>query len=187
MGTLLLRMTKMLDILEMNLVLFGNCARDGQMRRGESFEEHWKHTCNSGFLHALFLFFDSSSSDIFSHHLQTHMETFRRVLREMKAVRAWRKARVENDGETASMDAELRERMVRHRKPLLLISAVSCQVFVHGSPYDVLRQFAQTGEPLHPASICLSKKAVLRSIRKYGESRKRKREDPPDGSMILCS
>jgi hypothetical protein len=119
------------------------------------------------------------------------MDIFRSVHRRIKQHATFRAQRVSVDAEAAALDAELRAEMRRRRKPLCLIASPSNTVFFRGSPMDILNEFAKLEEDVHPASVCLSVRAVLRSIRKHqpNERRPKKRRKTAEaaGATLLVS
>jgi hypothetical protein len=119
------------------------------------------------------------------------MDIFRSVVRRLKDHASFRTERLTQDGEAAALDAELRAEMRRRRKPLCLVASPSNTVFFRGSPLDILTAFAALEEDVHPASVCLSVRAVLRSIRKHhpNETRPKKRRKTAEeaGASLLVS
>ncbi len=122
------------------------------------------------------------------------MDIFRSVHHRMKEHASFRDERLKHDAEAAAIDAELRAEMRRRRKPLCLIASPSNTVFFRGSPYHILLEFAKLEEDVHPASICLSVKTVLRSIRKNTPNersrpppKKRRKTSEAQGATLLVS
>lgn len=95
------------------------------------------------------------------------MDAFRTIHRRMREHHDFRTSRLEHDAEAAALDAALRADMREKRKPLCLVAAPSNTVFFHGSPHDIVTAFVALGEDVHPASVCLSVRAVVRSLRKH--------------------
>ena len=117
------------------------------------------------------------------------MESFRSVLHQLRAHAAFRAQRLQQDPEAAALAAALEAAMRQRRKPLCLVAWPSLAVFVKGSPVHILRSFDANGEALHPASVCLSVRAVLRSIRKHTNERpkKRRKTASAQGAALLVS
>ena len=90
---------------------------------------------------------------------------FESVLVRMVAYKQWKKHKFAADAEAAAMHAELVQRMTRAKHPLLLVSSHTLQVFC-GPPRQVLESFEKTGEDVHPASVCLSRRAVRLALEK---------------------
>ena len=100
------------------------------------------------------------------------MDAFRAIHRRMRQHKAFRNARLQHDAVAAQLDAVLRENMRQTRKPLCLVASPSNTVFFDGSPRDIVLAFAASGEDVHPASVCLSVRTVLRSLRKHEANEK---------------
>jgi len=119
------------------------------------------------------------------------MDIFRSVFKRMKEHASFRAKRLEDDSDAAALDAELRAEMRRRRKPLCLVASPSNTVFFHGSPLDILTAFAALEEDVHPASVCLSVRAVVRSIRKHHPNekrpKKRRKTAAEAGASLLVS
>jgi len=101
-------------------------------------------------------------------------DVFDEVLARMRVFKEWKRNTFARDEQAAAMHAEIVERMTHSHRPLLLVSSPSLRVFC-GPPRRVLERFAHTGEDVHPASVCLSRRTVRQALQT--RSRKRKRED----------
>lgn len=120
------------------------------------------------------------------------MDVFRTIRIRMSEHAEHRLRSLERDAVAAELDAALRAHMRDKRKPLCLVSASSHTVFFHGSPADIVTAFAAAGEDVHPASVCLSVRAVRRSLRKHEPNEKpakkrRRKEDQMAQATLLVS
>ena len=119
------------------------------------------------------------------------MDIFRSVLTRMRCHAEFRDQRLAAAAEAAALDAQLRAEMHRSRKPLCLVASPSNTVIFKGSPLDILVAFAALEEDVHPASVCLSVRAVMRSIRKHQPNerrpKKRRKTAEASGATLLVS
>ena len=119
------------------------------------------------------------------------MDIFRSVHSRMLCHAEFRHQRLAADAEAAALDAQLRAEMRRCRKPLCLVASPSNTVIFKGSPLDILLAFAALEEDVHPASVCLSVRAVLRNIRKHQPNerppKKRRKTEKASGATLLVS
>lgn len=119
------------------------------------------------------------------------MDLFRSVLSRMQQHKTFRDSCLAQDSAARVLDAQLKDAMRRERKPLCLVSASTLTVVYDGSPSDVLKAFEALGEDVHPASVCLSVRAVMRSLRKQQENgerpRKRAKKSETTSASVLGS